>query len=285
VWDIPNQPDQWQALAAQLQKPPVQRVLLESSGGYEQGVAQTLQQAGLPVMVVPAQRARHFAKSMRGDLKTDRVDAQLLAYFACCYPAPEATAMPEGQAQLRALWARREQLVQMLEAEKKRRQGAPETVRASLERLIAVLEEEIAQIEAEVAALIEADASLSQKAALLQTAVGVGAVVAYGLLAELPELGQVSREAIAALAGLAPVRRESGRWRGSARIGGGRWRVRRLLYLAAVVAVSHDARWRAVYAGLLAKGKPKKVALCAVARRLLVVLNAMVRDGRCYERV
>jgi transposase len=179
-------------------------VLLESSGGYEQGVAQTLQQAGLPVMVVPAQRARHFAKSMRGDLKTDRVDAQLLAYFACCYPAPEATAMPEGQAQLRALWARREQLVQMLEAEKKRRQGAPETVRASLERLIAVLEEEIAQIEAEVAALIEADASLSQKAALLQTAVGVGAVVAYGLLAELPELGQVSREAIAALAGLAP---------------------------------------------------------------------------------
>jgi transposase len=284
VWDIPNQPDQWQALAAQLQKPPVQRVLLESSGGYEQGVAQTLQQAGLPVMVVPAQRARHFAKSMRGNLKTDRVDAQLLAYFACCYPAPEATAMPEGQAQLRALWARREQLVQMLEAEKKRRQGAPETVRASLERLIAVLEEEIAQIEAEVAALIEADASLSQKAALLQTAVGVGAVVAYGLLAELPELGQVSREAIAALAGLAPVRRESGRWRGSARIGGGRWRVRRLLYLAAVVAVSHDARWRAVYAGLLAKGKPKKVALCAVARRLLVVLNAMVRDGRCYER-
>jgi transposase len=285
VWDIPNQPDQWQALAAQLQKPPVQRVLLESSGGYEQGVAQTLQQAGLPVMVVPAQRARHFAKSMRGNLKTDRVDAQLLAYFACCYPAPEATAMPEGQAQLRALWARREQLVQMLEAEKKRRQGAPETVRASLERLIAVLEEEIAQIEAEVAALIEADASLSQKAALLQTAVGVGAVVAYGLLAELPELGQVSREAIAALAGLAPVRRESGRWRGSARIGGGRWRVRRLLYLAAVVAVSHDARWRAVYEGLLAKGKPKKVALCAVARRLLVVLNAMVRDGRCYERV
>jgi transposase len=189
VWDIPNQPDQWQALAAQLQKPPVQRVLLESSGGYEQGVAQTLQQAGLPVMVVPAQRARHFAKSMRGDLKTDRVDAQLLAYFACCYPAPEATAVPEGQAQLRALWARREQLVQMLEAEKKRRQGAPETVRASLERLIAVLEEEIAQIEAEVAALIEADAPLSQKAALLQTAVGVGAVVAYGLLAELPELG------------------------------------------------------------------------------------------------
>ncbi len=285
MWEVPNQPVHWQALAAQLQAQPVARVLLESSGGYEQGVAQTLQQAGLCVVIVPAQRARYFARSLRGDLKTDRVDAQLLAYFAFCYPAPETTEVSEVQAQLQALWARREQLVQMLEAEKKRRQVASASVRASLERLIAVLEEEIAQIEAEVAALIEADAALSQKVALLQTAVGVGAVVAYGLLAELPELGQVSREAIAALAGLAPVRRESGRWRGYARIGGGRWRVRRLLYLAAVVAVSHDGRWRAVYQALLAAGKPKKVALCAVARRLLVVLNAMVRDGRVYERV
>jgi transposase len=114
--------------------------------------------------------------------------------------------------------------------------------------------------------------------------VGVGWVVASGLLAELPELGQVSRKVIAALAGLAPGRRESGRWRGYARIGGGRGRVRRLLYLAAVVAVAHDARWRAVYAGLLGCGRVKKVALCAVARRMLVVMNAMVRDGRAYER-
>ena len=154
-----------------------------------------------------------------------------------------------------------------------------------MERVIVMLEAEIAQIEAEVAALIESDATLSQKAARLQTVVGVGAVVAYGLLAELRELGQVSREAIAALAGLAPVRRESGRWRGDARIGGGRWRARRLLYQAAVVAVSHDVRWRAEYAGLLGRGKAKQVALCAVARQLLVVLNAMVRDGRAYERV
>jgi transposase len=284
VWDIPNQPDAWHALATQLRALSVQRVLLESSGGYEQGVVQTLQQAGLPV-VVPAQRARYFARSLRGNLKTDRVDAQLLAYFACCYPAPEATEVPEGQAQLRALGARREQLVEALEAEKKRLSLATvPVVRATLEQSMAHLEALLAQIEAAVAALVAADEALSQKAALLQTAVGVGAVVAYGLLAELPELGQVSREAIAALAGLAPVCRESGSWRGYARIGGGHWRVRRLLYVAAVVAVSHDARWRAVYEGLLAKGKPKKVALCAVARRLLVVLNAMVRDGRCYER-
>ena len=114
---------------------------------------------------------------------------------------------------------------------------------------------------------------------------GVGRVVAYGLVAELPELGQVSHRAIAALAGLAPVRCESGDWVGRARVRGGRPRVRRLLYQAAVVAVSHDGRWRAEYAGLLGRGKVKKVAFCAVARQLLVVLNAMVRDGRAYERV
>ena len=222
---------------------------------------------------------------MRGDLKTDRVDAQWLAYFAFCYPAPEAPEASAVQAQLKEGWGRREQLSQMREAEKKRCQVASAKVRASLERVIAMLEAEIAEIEAERAAWIESDATLSQKAARRQTVVGVGAVIAYGLLAELRELGQVSREAIAALAGLAPVRRESGRWRGDARIGGGRWRARRLLYMAAVVAVSDDARWRAVYEGLLAKGKSKKVALCAVARQLLVVLNAMVRDGRAYERV
>jgi transposase len=120
---------------------------------------------------------------------------------------------------------------------------------------------------------------------LLQTAVGVGRVVAYGLVAELSELGQVSHRAIAALAGLAPVRCESGAWVGRARVRGGRPRVRRLLYQAAVVAATHDGRWRAVYEALVGREKAKKVALCAVARQLLVVLNAMVRDGRAYERV
>ena len=190
------------------------------------------------------------------------------------------------QAELKELWARREQLVQELEREKKRLQtGMSEAVRASLERMIAVLKEEIAQLEARVAELIASDADLSQKAALLQTAVGVGRVVAYGLVAELSELGQVSHRAIAALAGLAPVRCESGAWVGRARVRGGRPRVRQLLYQAAVVAATHDGRWRAVYEALVGRGKAKKVALCAVARQLLVVLNAMVRDGRAYERV
>jgi len=210
----------------------------------------------------------------------------MLAYFACCYPVQPVAPCSPVQAELKELWARREQLVQELEREKKRLQTVQsEAVRASLARMLAVLKEEIAQIEARVEELIASDAALAQKAALLQTAVGVGRVVAYGLVAELPELGQVSHRAIAALAGLAPVRCESGEWVGRARVRGGRPRVRRLLYQAAVVAATHDGRWRAVYAGLLGRGKAKKVALCAVARQLVVVLNATVRDGRAYERV
>jgi transposase len=282
---IPNDAAHCEALADALAQQSVRLVLLEGSGGFEKSIVHALQQAGVPMAIVPPQRARYFAKSLRGNLKTDRVDARVLARFASCYPAPEATEVPAVQASLKELWARREQLVQALEAEQKRLQVATHPlVRASLERTIAVVQEEVAQIEAAIAALVASDEALAQKAALLQTVVGVGWVVASGLLAELPELGQVSRKVIAALAGLAPGRRESGRWRGYARIGGGRGRVRRLLYLAAVVAVAHDARWRAVYAGLLGCGKVKKVALCAVARRMLVVMNAMVRDGRAYKR-
>jgi transposase len=282
---ITNDHDPCEALANELAAQPVALVLLEASGGFEKTVVQALQRAGVPVAIVPTQRARSFAKSLRGNLKTDRVDAQMLARFASCYPMPDTPETPAVQVQLKELWARREQLVQMLESEKKRVQVATHPlVRASLERTMAQLEAECAEIEAALAALVASDEALAQQAALLQTVMGVGWAVASGVLAELPELGQVSPKVIAALAGLAPVRRESGRWRGYARIGGGRRRVRRLLYVAAVVAVTHDARWKAVYEGLLARGKPKKVALCAVARRLLVVMNAMVRDGRAYAR-
>jgi transposase len=223
---------------------------------------------------------------MCGDLKTGRANARRLAYFACCYPASPVAPCAPVQAELKELWARREQLGQERERERKRLQTVPgAVVRASLERMIAVLQAEIAQIAARVEEWIASQADLVRKAALLQRAVGVGRVIAYGIVSELPELGCVLHRAIAALVGLAPVRYESGAWVGRVRVRGGRGCVRRLLYQAAVVAVSHDARWRAVYAGLLAQGKPKKVALCAVARRLLVVLKAMVRDGRVYERV
>ncbi len=212
---IANAPDPCERLAHELAQQPVALVLLEASGGLEKPLVQVLQRAGVPVAIVPTQRARYFAKSLRGNLKTDRVDEQMLARFASCYPVPDTLDLPAVQAQLKELGARREPLVQVLEVEKKRLQVATHPlVRASLERTIAGVQEELAQMEAAIAVWVASDEALAQKAALLQTVVGVGWVVASELLAELPELGQVSHKVMAALAGLAPVRWESGRWRG-----------------------------------------------------------------------
>jgi transposase len=187
---ITNDPNHCERLAHELAQQPVALVLLEASGGFEKPLVQALQRAGVPGAIVPTQRARYFAKRLRGNLKTDRVDAQMLARFARCYPVSETPDLPAVQAQLKELWARREQLVQQLEAEKKRLQVALHPlVRSSLERTLAVVQEELAQIEAAIAALVASDEMLQHKAALLQTAVGVGAVVAYGLLAELARIG------------------------------------------------------------------------------------------------
>jgi hypothetical protein len=155
---ITNDPNHCERLAHELAQQPVALVLLEASGGFEKPLVQALQRAGVPVAIVPTQRARYFAKSLRGNLKTDRVDAQMLARFARCYPVPETPDLPAVQAQLKELWARREQLVQQLEAEKKRLQVALHPlVRSSLERTLAVVQEELAQIEAAIAALVASD--------------------------------------------------------------------------------------------------------------------------------
>ncbi|MCS7208563.1 MAG: transposase, partial [Fimbriimonadales bacterium] len=153
---------------------------------------------------------------------------------------------------------------------------------ASITRLMEVLEAELAQVEAALAQVEASDAELAARGALVRSMVGIGRVAAWGLLAELPELGRVSRQAIAALAGLAPMAWESGGRVGVRRLRGGR--ERRVLYVAAVVAVRCEGRWRGVYERLLGRGLKPKGALCAVVRRLVVALNAMVREGRCYER-
>lgn len=283
---VPNTPSGWHTLLTRWQSLALRQVVVESSGGYEQGVVQALQQAGVPVVVVPPQRARYFARSLRPALKTDAVDATLLARFASVYEPPAAPAPRAAQATLKALWGRREQVVRMLEAERKRLATAGHPlVQASLARVIERLEAELAALEAALAEVEASDAELAARGALVRSMVGIGQVAAWGLLAELPELGRVSRQAIAALAGLAPMAWESGGRVGVRRVRGGRGRVRRVLYVAAVVAVRCEGRWREVYERLLARGLKPKAALCAVARRLVVVLNAMVREGRCYERV
>ena len=174
---VPNTPEGWSQLLQAWQGYAWERILLESSGGYEQGVVQALRAAGLPVVVVPPQQAAHFARSLRPYLKTDAADARALARFGVVYEAPAPAPASSAQAELKALWARREQVVRMVEAEKKRlRTAGHPLVRASVERMMEALEAELAQLEQAFAAVEASDAGLAARGALLRTAVGVGAV-------------------------------------------------------------------------------------------------------------
>ncbi len=286
VLSVPNTP----AGFAQLQDwlialGTVERIVLETSGGYEEAVRTFLLTAGWSVVRVNSVRARAFLKSQQGLLKTDARDARSLARFGKVVPEAGLT-RSEVQEELRRVHARREQVRAMLEAERKRAQVVSPRVRPSVERMIEALEQELGWLDAQSEALVAQDAELQAQEQVLQSAPGVGRVVAQGLLAFLPELGRLGSRPLARLAGLAPVAQESGSSvRRRRRLREGRGAVRRLLYLAALSEVRVDGKWRRVYEGLLERGLSRKAALCAVARRLLCVLNAMVRDGRCYARM
>jgi len=258
-------------------------VVLEATGGLEQGIAAALTEAGLPTAVANPAQIRAFARGIGRLAKTDPIDAAVLARFAAVVrPAPRPDAGETGRA-LRALVVRRRQVRDARVAERQRLSRAEAIVRPSLERLIAAYTAELTELEAAIAARLTAEPALRGKRAVLQCVPGVGPVVAASVLAELPELGTLSGKQAAALAGLAPRTRESGKRRAPAAIGGGRRGVRCALYLAAVTAVRWNPPLRAFYDRLLAAGKPKKLALVAAARRLLGILNAMLRDGTLWH--
>ncbi|MHB9149071.1 MAG: IS110 family RNA-guided transposase [Thermoleophilia bacterium] len=262
-------------------------VLMEASGGYEAELACVLVAAGLPVAVVNPRQARDFAKSMGTLAKTDRVDARLLAELAAVLARRDdltrflRPVADQERLDLEALVARRRQLVTMLLAERQRLAQARPAVRSSIEALVAVVRAQIDEIDGDMRAQVTTHhASLD---ALLRSAGGIGPVVSATIMAELPELGQLDRREIAALVGVAPFARDSGVWRGRRRIAGGRSQLRRALYMAALTATRYNPVIKAFYQRLLAAGKLKKVALVACMRKLLTILNAMVRDGRPFD--
>ena len=263
-------------------------VVLEASGGYERSPVAALWAAAVPVAVVNPQRVRWFAKGAGYGAKTDRIDACVLAHFAVVtHPAPQA-APPTGLRELQAVVRRREQLVRVLAAERQRaahwaRDAA--AMHASCLALVATLAASIAELDARIDAIVADDADLAILVSRLQSVPGVGRIVAATFLACLPELGRATDKDVAALAGLAPYSRESGQWTGERHISGGRTAVRRVLYLAAVSARRCNPAIRASYEWLHAAGKPTKVVLVvlvACARKLLVVLNALLRDGTTW---
>lgn len=254
-------------------------VVLEASGGHEAAAAAELGLAGLPVAVVNPRQVRDFARAVGQLAKTDALDAALLARFGqAVRPAPRPLPDEDARA-LKALVARRRQLVEMRVAEEQRLRLAAAGVRAGIKRHVAWLRAEAAAVEGELAAAVAASPLWRETLALLCSVPGAGAGVGATLLAELPELGRLSRQEVAALAGLAPLNRDSGGQRGRRGTWGGRAGVRAALYMAVLAAIRCNPAIKAFHAQLVAAGKPPKVALVACMRKLLTVLNAIVRAG------
>jgi transposase len=292
-WTVANDEPGRRTLIARLTAERPQLLVLEATGGYElpavAALVAALVAAGLPVVVVNPRQVRDFARSTGQLAKTDRLDAAVLALLAERVQPP-IRALPDAATQaLEALVARRRQLVEMLSAEQNRlglARGRGKTTRpilASLQQTIAFLTRQLGATDRELGTMIRESPVWRERDDVLQSVPGIGPVVARTLLATLPELGALNRRAIAKLVGVAPLNRDSGTWRGQRTIHGGRAHARAAVYMAALVASRHNAVLRAFYQRLLAEGKPKKLALVACMRKLLTILNTMLRTQQPWS--
>ncbi len=253
-------------------------VIFESTGGYDRALCEALERAGTRFSRVNPARARDFARAIGAAAKTDRVDARMLALMGERLRPALTEPTPQARRALRAQAARRLQLVEMRKQEATRlKQTANAEACADIRSHIRLLDRRIVRVEARITELVAEDETFADAERRLRTAPGIGPVVAAILIAELPELGRLDRRAIAALAGLAPVARDSGKRIRSRAIAGGRPVIRRMLYLAALQASLHHPRFKAFRARLQDNGKAPKQAIIAVARKLLTILNAMIR--------
>ena len=257
----------------------VHRVVLEASGGYEQLALFALAAGKLPVVLVQAVRARHFARAINQYAKTDALDAVVLAHMAAIAVDDVPLWKPrEPELQrLRGLVDRRAQLINMVGAESKRRRHVSPEARESIERIQKVLRQELKRIDREIETLVAGSETLKEKADVISSPRGSGRQTAATLLSHLPELGTLGRGPIAALAGIAPINRDSGTKTGQRYTRGGRKAVRTVLYMAALASTRWNEHLKAFYTRLVARGKPKKVALIAVAHKLLTHLNSLMR--------
>lgn len=265
-----------------------ERIVFESTGPYQMAAVGALLAEGLPAVVVNARQVRDFAKAMNYLAKTDTIDAAVIAHFGEVAVTRVRPLESEEIRTLRDLYDRRGQLVHMLSMEKNQRHSATVArasakVLQSIERHIEYLEKQIRDLEQRMDRLIENSATFQSRNEILQTITGIGPQVSRTLLVHLPELGQYTRQAIAALVGLAPFNDDSGDHTGQRHIRGGRSKVRIGMYQAAIAAIRHCPRMQAFYAALKARGKASRVAIIAIARKLLVLANALIRDMVPYQ--
>jgi transposase len=260
-------------------------VAVEATGGYETVVAASLAAAGLAVVVVNPAQVRGFARALGRRAKTDPIDARIIAHFVEA-TKPEIRPLPDDETRMLAdLVARRRQIVQMIVAERQRQKRLPDMrLQKSIARLLAALQKELSSLETDIDDAVRGSPAWRDKEDLLASVPGIGKIIARTLLAELPELGALDRRKIAALVGLAPWTRQSGQWKGRSFIGGGRADVRAALFTGAMVAARYNPDLKVFRDKLVQAGKPKLVALVATARKLLTVLNAIVRDQQPWRQ-
>jgi transposase len=258
-------------------------IVVESTGGLEIPLMTELLSVGLPVALTNPRRVREFAKSLGLLAKTDKLDARLLAHFAEAVQPPVSRLPSAAEQQLQALMTRRHQVVEMLTAEKNRLANTRADIRRKIEQHVAWLEQELEDLNQAINDLIGRTPEFKAKDELICSVPGIGPITAAILLADLPELGQFNRQKVAALVGVAPFNNDSGRRRGKRRVWGGRSSVRNILYMATLSATRFNPVIQAFYDHLLRQGKLKKVALVACMRKLLTILNAMVRDRRPWQ--
>lgn len=272
------------ALIARLVPLGVSAVAVEATGGFETVVAAGLGGAGLPVIVVNPAQVRHYAQALGKRAKTDPIDAAVIARFVEA-TKPQIRALPDEETRLLAsLVTRRRQIVQMLVAERQRERQLPTRhLKKSAARLVKALEKELNVLDQDIGDSVRGSPIWREKEELLKSVPGVGDVVARTLIAEMPELGTLDRREIASLAGLAPWTRQSGKWRGKSFTGGGRTSARTVLFMAALVGKRCNPILKAFHERLIAAGKPKMVALIATARKLLTILNAIIRDKSPWQ--
>ena len=271
------------ALVARLKPLAPSLVAVEATGGFEMTVAAAIAGAELPLAVVNPAQIRHYAQALGRHAKTDKIDAEVIARFAEA-TRPEPRPLPDEATQaLSELVTRRRQIIAMMVAERQRAGRLPKRLKRSCERVVRVLEKELAALDQDIDTTVRGSPAWRAKEDLLASVTGVGDITARTLIADLPELGTLDRRKIAALVGVAPFTRQSGQWRGKSFIAGGRQTVRAALFVATMAAVRHNPIIRAFRERLLANGKPKMVVMVACMRKLLTILNAILRDQTPWQ--
>ena len=283
AFNVPNTAAGIREALRQLQKVKPTRIIIEATGRLELPFTIAAQKARLTVCVVNPLHVRRFASAAGALAKTDRLDARIIARFGEAMQPEATTIKPQSARLISDLLARRSQLLEMSTMEKNRLSIMPKALNASLNRHLKQLQAEVKKIETLLDKHIEQTSEWKEKRDLLLSVNGVGKVLAYTLLSELPELGQLNRKAIAALVGVAPMNRESGDYKGKRHIRGGRARIRKVLFMAIMSAMQSNPKLKRQYTALTAAGKPPKVAMVACMRKLITILNTMVKTGQHWD--